>query len=183
MQLRSCTVTLASFSCVGSGELAVGAISRRWERKRAKGSRFPLGDIYDQSSTEWCWAFSAFHTLRTYNSMPMPVTTSAAAWSGALRPLDSQQDFWSFMESRYDYGNAGDPNDFIALMKRDNRLPSETGSRITRRADRCGRRGRRLRARYPGVAAPLGQRDSCRRSAPTCASRFPRYSVIPFIAA
>ena len=49
----------------------------------------PIGTIYDQGFSSWCWAYSAFHALRTYyyNSPATdPVTES---WRAAIKTIDS----------------------------------------------------------------------------------------------
>jgi hypothetical protein len=84
-----------------------------------------IGQIFDQSDSEWCWAFSAFHTLRTYN-FAKGADATRSAWQKVLTPLDTQKAFVDFMSSRYDWSQTGNPSDFVDLITQSDVLPSET---------------------------------------------------------
>jgi hypothetical protein len=83
-----------------------------------------IGPIFDQGDSEWCWAFSAFHVLRTYNFAGAGDTTHAA-WQKVLTPLNTQQSFVDFMSARCDVSQTGDPGDFVTLLTQNDTLPTE----------------------------------------------------------
>src|SRR4051812_5085939 len=84
----------------------------------------PMGTVFDQGRTEWCWAYSAYHTLRTYYRLVAndggALGSSAWDWREVLLGLDSPSGFRSYMENHFSTGRHGHPHDFIRLLEKEN---------------------------------------------------------------
>jgi hypothetical protein len=76
----------------------------------------PIGPVYDQADTQFCWAYSTFHALRTYY-------TAAGAWHDALVPLDSPRGFRSFLTDRFDPDSGDNPAHLVVQLRDENDLP------------------------------------------------------------
>jgi hypothetical protein len=116
------------FAGCGQSEVQPAAVSSALVGAATAGHEeiaLPIETIFDQGNSEWCWAFSTYHTLRTYNANADGTDKTIAAWRTALAPLDSQQAFTDFMSARYDSYQTGDPGEFVTLMNDENTLPAE----------------------------------------------------------
>lgn len=91
----------------------------------------PIDDIFDQGSTQWCWAYSSFHTLRTFYTMMMgadpTVVPGVWDWRDKLRELNSNPAFREFMGKRFNTQRTGNPQEFFALMVKENRELKDAG--------------------------------------------------------
>ena len=77
----------------------------------------PIETIFDQGHSDWCWAFSAYHTLRTYYANAASTAAGVSSWRAALQPLDSQEAFTGYLSSHFDQGHTGNPLAFVELME------------------------------------------------------------------
>jgi hypothetical protein len=130
LNLRACSIVVLLFAGCGQSEVHSTSVSSSLVGEAASAGHeeiaLPIETIFDQGESEWCWAFSAYHTLRTYNAVADGSDSTIAAWRAALTPLDSQQAFTDFMSARFDPGNTGDPGQFVTLMTNENNnLPPE----------------------------------------------------------
>src|SRR6185437_16497756 len=72
--------------------------------------------IFDQGGTEWCWAYSAFHTLRTtyhYAVAGGSNLPGAWDWHTVLLDLDTPEAFRTYMGNHYSEGQTGNPHNFM----------------------------------------------------------------------
>ena len=84
-----------------------------------------FGATFNQKSTNWCWAYASYHTLRTYyDTIPAGADPVADSWRAALATLNTNQAFWNYMEKHIPMGQLGSPHQFVDLIRRTNNLPS-----------------------------------------------------------
>lgn len=83
----------------------------------------PIYEVFDQGQTNWCWAYSGFHTLRTYYFTSGAQTPEAAQWREALSRIDSAASFKEHMEQYFLPSKTGDPQDFVKHFRGVHQLP------------------------------------------------------------
>lgn len=83
-----------------------------------------MATVYNQGSTQYCWAYSTFHTLRTFYNNSTATDSATVAWREALKKLDDSSTLMSFMKARYNTGRTGFPSEFLDLMKKEYNLPA-----------------------------------------------------------
>lgn len=57
----------------------------------------PMADVFDQGGTLWCWAYSSFHTLRTYYQKQDPLQQD---WGAVVASLDSNENLRAFLHEK-----------------------------------------------------------------------------------
>jgi len=82
----------------------------------------PIYEIFDQGKTEWCWAYSSFHSLRTFFTSHDDAN-GADEWRNALSRIDSAQSFKEHMGKFFSPTKTGNPQDFVAHFRQENALP------------------------------------------------------------
>jgi len=82
----------------------------------------PIYEIFDQGETQWCWAYSSFHSLRTFFTAHDDAN-GADEWRVALSRVDSAQSFKEHMGKFFSPTKTGNPQDFVAHFRRENALP------------------------------------------------------------
>lgn len=82
---------------------------------------------YEKDDTNWCWAFSGYHTLRTYyeNNAVAEGNNAGLAWKSALEELNSQSAFWGFMEKNVPKGRLGSPHMIKNILVQQKGLPTD----------------------------------------------------------
>lgn len=89
-----------------------------------------VGTIFDQGDTNFCWAYSAFHTLRTYYENLKGEDATSKAWRDALQKINDPTKFRAYLESHdespFSPDNGGDPQSLIDAFIEDNNLPAGT---------------------------------------------------------
>lgn len=85
----------------------------------------PIGTIYNQGNTMWCWAFSAFHTLRTYYFNNTSTDPGVSAWRDAMRSIDTEQKFWNYLHQAFGSTSGDNPDHFFRQAKADFKLPDQ----------------------------------------------------------
>jgi hypothetical protein len=79
----------------------------------------PITEIFDQTSSRWCWAHSTRLTLTTYFSQhPAP-----EGWDAAKAMLTDQQTFHNFMSQRFAWRERHFPKVFIDTISEEFGLP------------------------------------------------------------
>lgn len=86
--------------------------------------QLPIGDVYNQYNTMWCWAFSAFHTLRTYYYNNQSDDGAIKAWRDSLRAVDTWQKFWDYLDDNFPSNQGDNPDHFIREAQADWHLPA-----------------------------------------------------------
>ena len=87
--------------------------------------KLTFGAVFNQKNTNWCWGYSAYHTLRTYyDTIPVGADPVADQWRAALSTLNTNQNFWDFMESTTPQSQLGSPHQFVELMRRHKGMPA-----------------------------------------------------------
>lgn len=81
--------------------------------------------VYDQGNSNWCWAYSAFHTLRGYYLSSQSTDAATTAWRNALSQLNSADAFRAFMNKISSPDQAGDPIQFVQAMQSSFSLPAQ----------------------------------------------------------
>lgn len=114
-----------------------------------------VGEVYNQGNTQWCWAYSAFHSLRAYYLHTPDDDADVAPWKEAIGKLDSNDAFRAFMRSHFSTGTTGDPINWIRAMKKYTTEPElpEPGYK-TYEPHRGSERLRAKRDIDPSLAAP-----------------------------
>jgi len=82
-----------------------------------------IESIFDQGRTEWCWAYSTFHTLRTYYHYVLAGSGDAPGawdWHAALTDLDTPEAFRTYLGNHFSPGQTGFPRNFLRLLEQDN---------------------------------------------------------------
>ena len=96
--------------------------------------RLPIREIYNQGISGWCWAFAAFHTLRTYYYNAPASDSTTVGWRQALESIDSRRGLTRYLESRFGslIGGVvgGDPQDFIDHFKEAKGLADQNWQQI-----------------------------------------------------
>lgn len=78
-----------------------------------------IGEVFAQGNTNLCWAFSAFHALRTYFDGLANPDNAASAWKTQLGKLNSQSALSAFLSSKVDVQKGDDPRIFSSLMEKE----------------------------------------------------------------
>jgi hypothetical protein len=86
----------------------------------------PMGKVLDQGHSMWCWAFSAFHTLRAYYQNVPSTGSDFDAWKEAIGKLDQQKSFTHFLGGHVSSGQTGEPMRFIRMFREENSLSDDT---------------------------------------------------------
>jgi len=86
--------------------------------------KLPMGEVFAQGSTNWCWAYSTFHTTRTYYLNTPVLSSEAFAWRNALQDVNTPAAFRSFVGRRHDTSQTGHPEGFVSDMQEDG-VPSQ----------------------------------------------------------
>lgn len=84
----------------------------------------PVGDVFDQGHTEWCWAFSAFHTLRTYYLNASGDANAVKEWKPAIEAMNEPDTFKAFLGQHVSTGQTGEPMRFVRMFREANDLPA-----------------------------------------------------------
>lgn len=106
----------------------LGAIAAAPSALAAKAEiMLPIGDVFDQDSTMYCWAYSSYHTLRTYYTLAANGGTDGAAqaWHDATQPLNGDGAFRDWLEDRFNPNQGNNPARFVVTFKTDNHLPDQ----------------------------------------------------------
>ena len=89
----------------------------------------PIGPIYDQGMSGWCWAFSAFHTIRTYYYDTAATDPATLEWRAAISSIDSTKGLKSYLKGKVGslIGGltGGDPENFIKNFQKAKGLPPQ----------------------------------------------------------
>lgn len=84
----------------------------------------PMGEVFNQKNTQWCWAYSSYHTMRTYYWNTTDNNNEVTEWKKAMEPMNSDKGFKSFMGANYSTGNTGEPMKFVKFFQKKYSLPS-----------------------------------------------------------
>lgn len=90
----------------------------------------PIGEVYNQGATNWCWAYSAFHTAREYYLRISAPNQSQTAWKEALSSINTASGFKTFMGTISSPQITGNPIQFIEKIQKKKNLPNETWTPI-----------------------------------------------------
>ena len=94
----------------------------------------PIGTIYNQGMMGWCWAFSAFHAIRTYYYDSPATDAATLSWRAAIKTIDSQTALpgalGSNLGSLIGGLTGGDPEEFINGFKSTKNLSAQNWQAI-----------------------------------------------------
>lgn len=85
-----------------------------------------MGTVFNQGSTQWCWAYSTYHALRTFYENSTATDSETTTWRNSLSQLNTASAFSSFMQKKYNSQRTGYPSEFLNLMQSTYNLPSVT---------------------------------------------------------
>lgn len=75
--------------------------------------------FFNQGNTNWCWGYSAFHTLRQYYANAPESDVEVTKWKLALAQLNSDEGLRKFMGKYVSEGQLGEPNMFMENMQKE----------------------------------------------------------------
>lgn len=84
--------------------------------------------IFTQGDSNWCWAYSSFHTLRAYYLSTQSTDPAVAPWRQAIMSIDSPDGMRNFMNQHSSPDQGGDPIQFVQIMQQAFRLPQQNWS-------------------------------------------------------
>jgi hypothetical protein len=82
-----------------------------------------LREVFNQKGTNWCWAYSAFHALRSYfTHLPDSVDPDVETFRAVVRAIKSDGEFRALMRKYVSTGTKGSPYQFLNILKKDKNL-------------------------------------------------------------
>lgn len=82
-----------------------------------------LNEVFDQGDTDWCWAYSSFHTLKTYfTHLPHSDNSDVEALRIAVQSIKTNDDLRSLLGKYVSTDTRGSPYQFLNILKGDKDL-------------------------------------------------------------
>ena len=91
----------------------------------------PVGTIFNQHRTNYCWAYSSFHSLRTYYFTLQSPDENALRWKAALDELNEPTIFRAYLKKHF-ANKWGEPMRFNRGLVKNANLPDDGWKAIVR---------------------------------------------------
>ena len=87
-----------------------------------------LKEVFNQGNSSWCWAYSAFHTMKTYfNHLPAGDDPDLEAYRLAVNSIHSNQDLRELLGQYRGNWDSGSPFQFLNILRKAKNLPDKMG--------------------------------------------------------
>jgi hypothetical protein len=79
--------------------------------------KLPMDRIFNQRHSMYCWAYSSYHTLRTYYLHAEKTSSELAAWKNAVTDLNDPSTFRRYLDDHFN-NSANEPMTFVRGIRK-----------------------------------------------------------------
>lgn len=87
-----------------------------------------LPEVYNQGNSNWCWGYSAFHTMNSFfNHLPASDDPDIESWRAAVKSINSNSELRNLMGRHRGNWDIGSPFQFVNILRKEKNLPDKMG--------------------------------------------------------